>query len=1307
MRVGSDAVRESTADHERGEAGVVSTSRNRQVRSLLSSLGPAIAIVVTQLVIFPMPAGIFLRGVVVGALMALLALGMALVYRANRIINFAQSYMGFAPALLVFLLMDQSGLPYGVAVTIGLASALVLGAATERVVIRRFFRAPRLLVTIATIGLGQLLAGAALLLPSLWDTQVFSGRMPAPFTFEFEVGTVVFDANDLLGLIVAPLTVLAVALFLQRSEMGMAIRASADSADRAALLGIPVHRLQTLVWMLASALAFVTVFLRSGILGLPTAGTQASLSLLLLPLVALVLGRLTDLAGVTSAAVALGVLVQGVDWNYEYAVTDPVLGVVLVVALVARRREIGRRDVTEDTAWRAAEEVRPVPPALARRLDVRLGRWVVLGLVGVVAVVLPQTLDVGQTIKASALLIYAILGVSLVVLSGWGGIISLGHVAYFALGAAVAGWSITELDLDLLPAMLVAMVAGAAAATIVGIPAIRLRGLYLAVTSFAFALAALGYLLNDEYFGWVPHERIERVPLLGGFEVASEDQTYYLALAVLVVVVLGVRNIRASRFGRALVALRDNDRAAQAYSIDAVRVQLGAFAVSGAIAALAGALLLHHERTFDPSLFGPVENLAVFTMVVVGGMTSATGAILGALFLLGTRWFLPTEWQVLAAGAGVIVVLLLFPSGLASVVFAGRDRLLRLLAKARGLDVPGYSRTTGELDSTTGLDPLAGGTQPDDAVLAESGSGATSAAAEPPTGDELLSARGVEVGYGGVKVLFGVDLDVRAGEAVALLGTNGAGKSTLLKAISGLVEPQAGTIELAGDDITGEPAHKVAARGVMQMPGGHGVFPTLTVAENLRVASWLHRRDAAAVEAGIRRVHELFPVLAERAGQRASHLSGGQQQMLALGMAVLGRPKLLMIDELSLGLAPSVVGELLRFVNHLRDDGTTLLVVEQSVNVALEIADRAVFLERGQVRFSGPARDILDRPDLLRSVFLGSASPWVPDTATPATASARNGQATPADTTVSTTGATSAADTDAAASQQTEEAVGNGSAGSPAATEPAKLALQVIDLAVHFDGVRAVDRVSFDVAPGEIVGIIGPNGAGKTTLFDLLSGFVEPSAGKVLLLGDDVTRSRASARARRGLGRSFQDARLFSTLTVDQAIAAARERWVQAGDPLSAAFALPNVYDSEWAIARRVDELVEMLGLGPYRSLFVGELSTGTRRVVDLACLLAHRPRVVLLDEPAAGIAQREVEALAPLIRRIRDDLKASVVLVEHDMPLVESVADRLVAMDRGRVLAVGSPADVLADPAVVSSYLGNDAAVVQRSGDQSAITGR
>jgi branched-chain amino acid transport system ATP-binding protein len=262
---------------------------------------------------------------------------------------------------------------------------------------------------------------------------------------------------------------------------------------------------------------------------------------------------------------------------------------------------------------------------------------------------------------------------------------------------------------------------------------------------------------------------------------------------------------------------------------------------------------------------------------------------------------------------------------------------------------------------------------------------------------------------------------------------------------------------------------------------------------------------------------------------------------------------------------------------------------------------------------------------------------------------------------------------------------------------------EAIGLTVAFGGVHAVAGVSLDVAPGEIVGVIGPNGAGKSTLFDLLGGTVEPDAGRVVLVGGDVTHLRASQRARRGLGRSFQDARLFPSLTVDETIAVALERWVQVGDPLSAAVRLPNALDSERAIARRVDQRVELLGLGDHRALFVRELSTGTRRVVDLACLLAHRPRVVLLDEPAAGIAQREVEQLAPLVRRIRDETGASLVVVEHDLPLVRAVADRVVAMDRGRVLADGPPDAVLAAPAVVSAYIGGDDRAAQRSGPRTA----
>jgi branched-chain amino acid transport system ATP-binding protein len=264
--------------------------------------------------------------------------------------------------------------------------------------------------------------------------------------------------------------------------------------------------------------------------------------------------------------------------------------------------------------------------------------------------------------------------------------------------------------------------------------------------------------------------------------------------------------------------------------------------------------------------------------------------------------------------------------------------------------------------------------------------------------------------------------------------------------------------------------------------------------------------------------------------------------------------------------------------------------------------------------------------------------------------------------------------------------------------EAAVHALQTVGVTVSFGGIRAVAGVSLHLEPREILGIVGPNGAGKTTLFDLLSGFVPVDAGRILLEGVDVTALRADGRARAGLGRSFQDARLFPSMTVQEAIAVSLDRWVRARSPLGAALHLPHVYDAEVGVRTRVDELIELLGLGAYRSKFVRELSTGSRRVVDLAALLAHRPTVILLDEPSSGIAQREVEALAPMLTRIREQTGASLVVIEHDMPLLRSVSDRLVAMDQGAVIGEGSPDAVLSSPAVVESYLGPDAVTVNRS---------
>ena len=236
----------------------------------------------------------------------------------------------------------------------------------------------------------------------------------------------------------------------------------------------------------------------------------------------------------------------------------------------------------------------------------------------------------------------------------------------------------------------------------------------------------------------------------------------------------------------------------------------------------------------------------------------------------------------------------------------------------------------------------------------------------------LVEAIDLEVAYGKVTVLDGVHLRVEQGEVVALLGTNGAGKSTLLKAISGILRPKAGSLLLDGGDIARMRPPEIVARGVVQMPGGRATFPGLTVGENLTIGGVTAAREQRA--ARVNEVLAQFPWLAERRDQLAGTLSGGQQQMLALARALMASPRLLMIDELSLGLAPAVVGELLGVVAGLRERGMAIVIVDQHVNMALDVADRAYFLERGQVRFDGPAADLRDRRDLLRAVFFAGAT---------------------------------------------------------------------------------------------------------------------------------------------------------------------------------------------------------------------------------------------------------------------------------------------------------------------------------------------
>jgi ABC-type branched-subunit amino acid transport system ATPase component/MFS family permease len=518
----------------------------------------------------------------------------------------------------------------------------------------------------------------------------------------------------------------------------------------------------------------------------------------------------------------------------------------------------------------------------------------------------------------------------------------------------------------------------------------------------------------------------------------------------------------------------------------------------------------------------------------------------------------------------------------------------------------------------------------------------------------LLAVRELNVGYDGVVVLADVAIEIGEGEIVALVGTNGAGKSTLLRAIGGVVEADHGAIVFDGRDITHLPPDEIARLGVAQVPGGEGIFPNLRVEDNLRVAAWQGRRrgehDADMIDEAL----SAFPPLVARRDDRAANLSGGQQQMLALAMATITRPKLFLIDELSLGLSPIVVEQLLGAIESMRRAGTAILLVEQSMNVAVAVADRVYVMETGLVRFSGTAEELAAHPELLWSVYLEKAS-------------------------------------EAMGSLAPALAAPNGRGG--------RAEIEVRGLSLSFGGNNALNDVTLHADHGEIVGIIGPNGAGKTTLFDVVSGFLRPDAGRVELGGVDITDRTASARARLGLGRSFQDSRLFSGLTVRDAVAVSLERFTDVSDPFNAILRLPLQVRTEAAVMERVDELLDLFGLDRYADNLVSELSTGSRRLVDLAAVVALQPSVVLLDEPSSGVAQREVEAMVGLLRNVRDRLHATMLVVEHDIAFIAELADRMVAMDQGAVLTSGPPRDVLESPLVGEAFLGSDPLALSRSG--------
>ncbi len=923
-------------------------------------------------------------GLVQGLVYGLLAMGIVLIYRSTRVINFAVGGMGIPGAALFVLLVVQWGTPLWIALVASIAAGAAIAAVVELTVVRRLFRSPRVILLVATIGVAQLMQLFVVALPDVDDP---SAPFPVAVSRLFEP----FDGLRVSGpkltiLVVVPVAAALLAWVLNRTTFGKAVAASADNPDLGRLSGVNPKIVSTFVWIIAGVLSTLSMILLSGggsVTGVANLGPLT----LARALAAAVIAGMVSFSRAVLAGVVIGIIEGILRFNIldEPGLIDFVLFLAVLAAVYVQSR-----GESEGTLAAFTPKVRAIPERLravwyVRHLS-RIAIWSFFALA--VAIPLIHEFRSSQLFLYSTIVATAICAVSVTVITGWSGQLSLAQMAFAGLGALTAaalargvemdiGWGSTRIldfQLDPIPfglAIVLAPLVIGLLAAIIGIGALRVRGLLLAVSTFALAIAAQQYLYRRPFFSnGETSVLFERGSLLG-LDIADQRTYLYVCLGGLAIVLAIVARLRHSGIGRTTIAVRDNADAAAAYTVSPTRTKLTAFALAGAITGFGGALIggLARNIRYSDTFFLVSDSLRLVAIVVIGGLGSLFGAVLGALWVVGLPAFWPDNEIIplFTSSIGLLIVLMYFPGGLVQIAYAARDALL----------------------------------------------------------------------------------------------------------------------------------------------------------------DWVDRRS--------------------------------------------DRP-----------------------VPERRPAGTPLSV------------------------------------------------------------------------------------------RHTERTV-----------EVPAVVLATQGLTVRFGGIVAVNDVSIDVGRDEIVGLIGANGAGKTTLMNAIGGFVAAS-GHVTVMGTDVSKLSPSARARTGLGRTFQSAMLFPELTVRETVQVALEARGRTSF-LKSAFYLDG--PAERRRASHASDLIDLLGLGRYADTYVSDLSTGTRRIVELANLLAVDATLLCLDEPTAGVAQREAEAFGPLIKRIRQELGASILIIEHDMPLIMSISDRVYCLETGTVIAQGSPSEVRNDPAVIASYLGTDERAIARSG--------
>ncbi len=650
------------------------------------------------------PAAILFQGALEGLVIALTAVGIVLLYRTLRIINFAQGAIGAAGAIFFFELVKHTPVPFPIAFVLGIALSGLVGVAIDLVFGRRFMKAPRLVLTVFTIALAQIIAQTAPAIrnlpifpdlegqtaDSIFNATALQNALPLR-GLQFEVGSfpLPFGFPHIFAIDVALIAFLGVAAFFRYTRAGVAVRSLAENSERAALLGISVGTLSTIVWAIAGMLSGASVAV-NGMLTTPGVAAGFAPTTILIALAAAVLGRMQSLPATVFAAVGLGTLASAINWSLGDELPGIVaigLFVVVTAGFLLHRRTASRSETTE-AVWDAAEETRPIPVELR---DLATVKWATraLAALGVAVVLLyPFITSVRATDLGGVIALQAIVALSLVVLTGWAGQPSLGQFGFAAVGAVVGGSLSGTVGLPFWFAVPAAAVVGAAVAVLVGLPALRLRGLFLAVSTLGFSIAAGLALFQDKYFGWMLPDEVLR-PDLFFLDFEDDRSMYFLSVGALVVSILLVLNLRKSRVGRVLIASRENEANLQSFGVSLMRARLLAFAISGALCGFSGAIFVHHQRGISQQSFQAGESIFVFLFAVIGGVGTVFGPVLGTIyFKLVEYFFIGNVLVEFVNGFVILIILYVAPGGIMSLLTRVRDAWLRIVAQRRQIIVP-------------------------------------------------------------------------------------------------------------------------------------------------------------------------------------------------------------------------------------------------------------------------------------------------------------------------------------------------------------------------------------------------------------------------------------------------------------------------------------------------------------------------------------------------------------------------------------------------------------------------------------------